>query len=44
MVFLVTFKNEADPIKNKNARVVARLFINFSDAQEQLTQKLVMGS
>ena len=38
MVFLVTCKNEEDPIKNKGARVVTTLFIEFSDAQGQLTQ------
>ena len=42
MVVLVTSKNEEDPIKNKGARVVTRLLINFSDAQGQLTQKSVM--
>ena len=44
MVDLVTCKNEENPIKNKDTRVVTRLFINFSDAQWQLTHKLVMGS
>ena len=44
MVVLVTCKNEEDPIKNKGPRVVTRLFVNFSDAQGQLTHKLVMGS
>ena len=29
MVVLVTCKNEEDPIKNKGARVVTALFINF---------------
>ena len=29
MVVLVICKNEEDPIKNKGARVVTRLFINF---------------
>ena len=38
MIFLVTFKNEEDLIKNKGARVVTRLFINFSNSQGQLTQ------
>ena len=36
MVVLVTCKNE-DPFKNKGARVVTTLFIDFSDAQGQLT-------
>ena len=44
MVDFVTCKNEEDTIKNKSARVVSRLFINFSDDQGQLTQKSVMGS
>ena len=42
MGLLVSCKNEADPIKNKGARVVTTLFINFSDAQGQLTPKSVM--
>ena len=37
MGVLVTCKNEEDQIKNKGARVVTRLFINFSNAQGQLT-------
>ena len=44
MVVLVTCKNEEDPFKNEGARVVTRLFIDFSDAQGQLTQKSVMES
>ena len=44
MVDLVTFKNEEYPIKNKGVRVVTKLFINFSDAQRQLTHKSEMGS
>ena len=44
MGLLVACKNEEDPIKNEGARVVTTLFINFSDAQGQLTQKCVMGS
>ena len=39
MVVLVTCKNEEDPIKNECARVVTTLFIDFSDAQGQLTPK-----
>ena len=31
-------------MKNEGARVVTTLFINFSDAQGQLTQKSVMES
>ena len=37
MVVLVTCKNEEDPIKNKGARVVTTLSINFKDAQGQVT-------
>ena len=44
MGFLVACKNEGDPIKNEGARVVATLFINFSDAQGQLTPKSEMES
>ena len=47
MGFLVAYKNEGDPIKNEGAGVVTRfspLFINFSDAQGQLTPKSVMES
>ena len=44
MVVLVTCKIEGDPIKNEDARVVTPLFIDFSDAQGQLTQKSVMES
>ena len=35
MVFLVTCKNEEDPIKNEGGRVVTLLFIDLSDAQGQ---------
>ena len=44
MGLLVACKNEEDPIKNERARVVTTLFINFYDAQGQLTQKPVMES
>ena len=44
MVVLVTCKNEEDPNKNEGARVVTTLFIDFSDAQGQLTPKSVMKS
>ena len=43
MSLLVACKNEEDPVKNEGARVVT-LFINFSDAQGQLTPKSVMES
>ena len=44
MVVLVTYNNEEDKVKNEGARVVTTLFINFSDAQGQLTLKSVMES
>ena len=44
MGLLVACKNEEDPIKNERARVVTTLFINFSDAQGQLTPKSAMES
>ena len=44
MVVLVTCKDEKDYIKNKGAKMVTTLFIDFSDAQGQLTPKLVMES
>ena len=44
MVVLVTCKNEEDLIKNEGARVVTRLYINFSDAQGQITPDSVVGS
>ena len=37
MVVLVTCKNKEDPIKNEGARVLTTLYIDFSDAQGQLT-------
>ena len=44
MVVLVTCKNEEDPIKNEGARVVTKLYSNFSDAQGQITLVLVSVS
>ena len=44
MAVLVTCKNEEDPIKIEGARVATTLFIDFSDAQGQLTPKSVMES
>ena len=44
MVFLVTCKNEEDPIKSRGARVFTTLYINFSDAQGQITLELVVVS
>ena len=39
MVVLHTCKNEADPIKNEDARVLTKLYVVFSGAQGQLTLK-----
>ena len=44
MGFLVACKNDEDPIKNEGARVVTTLFINFSDAQGEITPKSIMES
>ena len=41
MVVLVTCQNEDDPIINEGARVFKTLYINFSDAQGQITLELV---
>ena len=42
MIVLVTCKNEEDPIKNEGARVFTTLYINFSEAQGQITLKSVV--
>ena len=39
MVVLHTCKNEDDPIKNEDARVLTRLYVVLSEAQGQLTPK-----
>ena len=44
MVALITRKNEEDPIKNDDAGVFTTLYINFSDAQGQITPDQVMVS
>ena len=44
MGILVAYKNEEDPIKKEDAREVTTLFIDFSDAQGQLTPKSVIES
>ena len=44
MDVLVACKNVKDSIKKEGARVVTTLFIDFSDAQGQLTPKSVMES
>ena len=41
---IVTCKFEIDPIKNRGARVFTTLYINFSDAQGQITLELVVVS
>ena len=43
MVVLITCKNE-DPIKNEGARVFTTLYINFSDAQGQVTLQSLVES
>ena len=44
MDVLVTCKYEEDPIKNEGAGVLTTLYINFSDAQRQITLVLVVVS
>ena len=44
LAFFVACKNEEDPIKNEDARVVTILFIDFRDAQGQITLKSAMKS
>ena len=44
MSFFVACKNEEDPIKDEGAKGVTTLFINFSDAQGELTPRPVMES
>ena len=44
MVVLVTCKNVEDPIKNEYARVLTSLYIDFSDAQGQLTPQSLVES
>ena len=44
MDVLITCKYEEDPIKNEIARVLTTLYINFSDAQRQITLVLVVVS
>ena len=43
MVVLVTCKNEEDPIKNKGARVVTTLFIDFSEAHRAANSEVSDG-
>ena len=44
MVVLVTCKNEEDLVKNEGARVFTTSYINFSDAQGQITLESVVVS
>ena len=44
MDVLITCQYEKDPIKNEGARVLTTLYINFSDAQGQITLKLMVVS
>ena len=44
MVVLVTCKNEEDLINNEGARVLTTLYINFSEAQGQITLELLVVS
>ena len=44
MNVLITYQYEKDPIKNRGARVFKTLYINFSDAQGQITLELVVVS
>ena len=44
MVVLVTCKKEEDLIENEDARVFTTLYINFSDAQGQITLESVVVS
>ena len=44
MNVLVTCQYEEDPIKKRGARVLTTLYINFSDAQGQITLLLVVVS
>ena len=44
MDVLVTCKYEEDPIKNRGARVFTTLYVNFPDAQGQITLESVVVS
>ena len=44
MDVLITCKDEEDLINNRGARVFTTLYINFSDAQRQITLELVVVS
>ena len=40
----ITCKYEEDPIRNRGAKVFTTLYINFSDAQGQITQESAVAS
>ena len=44
MVVLLAYKNKEDQIKNEGARVFTTLYIDFSDAQGQITLESVVVS
>ena len=44
MDVLVTCKYEIDPIKNRGTGVFTTLYVNFSDAQGQITLESVVVS
>ena len=44
MGVFITCQYDEDPIKNRGARVVTTLYINFSDVQGQITLELVVVS
>ena len=44
MVVLLTCKNKEDTIKNEGAREITTLYIDFSDAQGQITLESVVVS
>ena len=44
MDVLITCKYEEDQIKNRGARVFTTLYLNFSDAQGQITPESVVVS
>ena len=44
MVVLLTCKHKEDTIKNEGARVITTLYIDFSNAQGQITLKSVVVS
>ena len=43
MIFLLSCKNKEDSINNKGARVFTTLYVNFSDAQGQITESAVVS-